>query len=332
MLQGTCLIIRKKAFSSTGISGKICALLGHRRRNLASLLAERMSRLPRGLKTRFAPSPTGYLHLGHVASAIYVWGLARLAGAEIILRIEDHDQARSRQPFEASILADLNWLGFKADRGVSSEESSPYRQSDHFERYASALETLGRDIYRCHCSRKDIQERDPYAMASGELRYDGHCRAIDKGPNVRLRIPERLMVFNDELLGHQRQSPVQQCGDLLLKDRDGFWTYNFAVCVDDVADDIGLIIRGQDILAATGRQIYLREKLGGRSAMIHVHHPLIYARPDHKLSKRDHATSIAQWRASGCEAEDVIGKAAFQVGLISEERPLSVSDLEALFL
>ncbi len=298
---------------------------------MPGLLTQRLSKLPKGLKTRFAPSPTGYLHLGHVASAIYVWGLARLAKAEVILRIEDHDQARSRKPYESSILADLEWLGFHADQGVRSEAPSAFRQSDHFERYASALASLPH-IYHCQCSRKDIQDRDPNAMASGELRYDGYCRALSAGPNVRLPVPDRQVAFEDLILGEQIQAPSEQCGDLLLKDRDGFWTYNFAVCVDDVADDIGLIIRGQDILSATGRQILLREKLGGRSEMIYVHHPLIYASKDHKLSKRDHSTSIAQWREGGLSAQEIIGKAAYQVGLIDREKPVSATEVEALFL
>ncbi len=298
---------------------------------MPGLLSQRMSKLPKGLKTRFAPSPTGYLHLGHVASAIYVWGLARLAQAEIILRIEDHDQSRSRKLYESSILSDLRWLGFHADHGVSSEAPSAYRQSDHFERYASALSSLTK-TYHCHCSRKDIQDRDPDAMKSGELHYDGYCRTLNAGPNVRSQMPDRRVTFDDLILGHQIQVPCEQCGDLLLKDRDGFWTYNFAVCVDDVTDDIGLIIRGQDLLSATGRQIILREKLGGRSEMNYVHHPLIYASQDHKLSKRDHSTSIAQWRESGLSAEDIIGKAAFQVGLVDKEKQVSASEVEALFL
>lgn len=286
--------------------------------------------IPSGLRTRFAPSPTGFLHLGHVASAIYVWGIARKAGAEIILRMEDHDQGRVRKDYERAILADLSWLGFHADRGVeSADRNSDFRQSDHWERYEKALERIKGETYRCNCSRKEILARAP--QNSGELCYDGHCRSLNQGPNIRLRLPDRSFTFLDGISGPQEQNPAQQCGDLLLKDRDGFWTYNFAVAVDDLEEDINLIIRGQDILPATARQMELRQILGADDKILHLHHPLIWADESKKLSKRDHSTSIAQWREQGFAAAQIIGKAAFQVGLTDRDEALEVKDLEALF-
>lgn len=295
------------------------------------MISQRISELPRGLRTRFAPSPTGHLHLGHVASAIYVWGLARLVGAEVILRMEDHDQGRCRKSYEESILRDLEWLGFEPDEGVSSLDTSRFRQSDHFERYAKALQFLAKDSYFCGCSRKEILDRNIHSSHASELHYDGHCRSRNEGPNIRLRFDERVVRFDDHFLGLQEQIPSRQCGDVLLKDRDGQWTYNFAVAVDDAEEDIGLIIRGQDILASTGRQIILREKLGDPSSVDYLHHPLIWAEPNKKLSKRDHATSIDQWKQSGLSAEAILGKAAFQVGLMPLESPISVKDIGGLF-
>jgi glutamyl/glutaminyl-tRNA synthetase len=286
--------------------------------------------IPGGLRTRFAPSPTGFLHLGHVASAIYVWGIARRAGAEIILRMEDHDQGRVRKEYERAILADLSWLGFHADRGVESvDKPSAFRQSDHWNRYEKALESIKAQTYRCNCSRKEILARSP--QNSGELRYDGHCRSIDQGPNIRLCLANQPITFLDGIAGREEQNPALQCGDLLLKDRDGFWTYNFAVTVDDLHEDINLIIRGQDILSATARQIELRRILGSEANVHYLHHPLIWADESKKLSKRDHSTSIAQWREQGFNAAEIIGKAAFQVGLIERDEALDVNDLRSLF-
>ena len=288
------------------------------------------SMIPRGLRTRFAPSPTGFLHLGHVASAIYVWGLARKSGAEVVLRMEDHDQGRVRKDYETSILDDLAWLGFKADAGVaSSDKASDYRQSDHWSRYENALQNLGDRVYRCQCSRKEILERT--GKNSEELWYDGFCRVHNQGPNIRLMLDSKSQTFVDGLLGEQIQTVSEQCGDLLLRDRDGFWTYNFAVTVDDIEEDISLIIRGQDILTATGRQLKLREQLGAKKQPLYIHHPLIWMDETKKLSKRDRSTSIGQWRDQGFLAADIIGKAAFQVGLIPTERPIQPAEVEDLF-
>lgn len=290
--------------------------------------------LPIGLRTRFAPSPTGYLHLGHVASAIYVWGIARLHGAEILLRMEDHDQGRCRRHYEASILENLRWLGFSADIGVTdADKPSPYRQSNHSERYEEALDQLHASTYRCQCSRKDILERTGTQLH--ELWYDGYCRSIDRGPNIRAKFPREIQRFHDHRLGAQTQTPADQCGDLLLKDRDGFWTYNFAVTVDDIKEGINLIIRGEDILSATGRQLQLRQILGGPSiAGVHfMHHPLLRSpeNAEQKLSKRDRSTSIGEWKAQGYAPEDLIGKAAFQLGLLDRETKVSAHELEGLF-
>lgn len=292
--------------------------------------SQQISKLPPGLRTRFAPSPTGYLHLGHVASAIYVWGIARLAKAEIILRIEDHDQGRCRKTYEDEILRDLAWLGFEPDDGVSSAAPSAFRQSNHWDRYEKALSAIAPWTFRCRCSRREILERSSLESVSSELLYDGYCRTRDEGPNIRFRMPEDTISFEDGIAGLTTQRPIDQCGDLLLKDRDGFWTYNFAVAVDDKEEGINLIIRGQDILPSTARQFLLGDALGGTRPKT-FHHPLIWADPLHKLSKRDRSTSIGEWRAGGLNAEDILGKAAFQVGLLSVESPLSVRDLGELF-
>jgi glutamyl-Q tRNA(Asp) synthetase len=284
--------------------------------------ADSLRSLPSGLHTRFAPSPTGHLHLGHVAAAAYVWGIAARVKATVHTRIEDHDQGRCRPAYITSIHEDLIWLGF-----LEAAAPQPPLQSQHFDRYAAYAKKLAHLTYICTCSRKQIAERT--GRKDDELWYDGHCRYKgDTGPGgLRLILEADAVTFNDLALGPITQKPYEQCGDLLIRDRDGYWTYNFAVTVDDIEDGIDFIVRGEDILHATGRRA-----LFGCSAIPHIlHHPLIWESPDKKMSKRDGSASLAAWRAEGYSAEGLLGKALFTVGLIPEERNVRVADLETLF-
>ena len=263
------------------------------------------------ITTRFAPAPTGHLHLGHVVNALYVWETARREGGRVLLRIEDHDRQRSRPEYEASILEDLEWLGFAPD--------APFvRQSDRTAIYNAALDRL-RDaglVYACECSRRDIV----YAGGSGaELRYPGTCSAkglsetADRAIRVRLSRSEES--FEDLLAGPQHQIPADQCGDLLARDRHGNWTYQFAVTVDDYDQGIDLVIRGMDLLQSTGRQIQLARLLGRATPPRFMHHALVMSSPDQKLSKSDGAMGIRELRARGLSAEDVQAEARRAVRL-----------------
>lgn len=288
------------------------------------------------LTTRFAPSPTGHLHLGHVASTLYVWSLARTLKAKIILRIEDHDRIRCRQTYEQSILDDLHWLGFHADVGVNdAHQSSPYRQSDHPERYQQAIEFLQRHhhLYYCTCSRKDLLERQGSTPNGEEVPYDGFCRTKNHPPagnSLRLTMPDQSITFNDLYLGPLTQRPSSQCGDLLLRDRDHQWTYQFCVVVDDWQEGVDLVIRGQDLTASTGRQILLGQMLGRPKPAKFYHHPLIHDATGRKLSKRDFAEAIATQRTQGVNPDIVRGQAAYLVGLQPENRPLTLARLERI--
>jgi glutamyl-tRNA synthetase/glutamyl-Q tRNA(Asp) synthetase len=274
--------------------------------------------------TRFAPSPTGYLHLGHVVNAIYVWGLARALGGRVLLRIEDHDRIRSRRVFEAAILEDLAWLEFVPDQGLNPVR----RQSTNDSAYANALATLAatHNVYACNCSRKDIRirSRSRATARQDSGRYPGTCRsqrlrpgdAVPRGVGVRVQLDERPESFTDGALGEIVQTPAEQCGDLLLRDRDGNWTYQFAVTVDDLNDDIDLVVRGMDLLSSTGRQIALARMLGRTELPHFFHHPLIIKRDGEKLSKSSRDTGVRELRAAGLDPPTVIGLAAASVGLI----------------
>lgn len=275
--------------------------------------------------TRFAPSPTGYLHLGHVVNAIYVWGVARALGGRVLLRIEDHDRIRCRPEYDEALLEDLDWLGFVPDVAPGGRKS--LRQSDDSEPYERALDDLRRTatVYACDCSRQDI----------GGEHYFGRCRTrgLDERPDrgLRVAIPPGIEPFDDLLLGSQEQTPASQCGDLLLRDRDGNWTYQFAVAVDDYGQAVNLVIRGADLLSSTGRQIRLARMLGRVEMPLFLHHPLIEKKPGEKLSKSDRDTGVRDLRRLGLAPAEVIGRAAAAVGLVETMRPIEAASVAELF-
>jgi glutamyl-Q tRNA(Asp) synthetase len=270
------------------------------------------------MRTRFAPAPTGFLHLGHIVNAIHVWGAARAAGGEVLLRIEDHDRRRSRAEYERAILDDLDWLGFVADRPSTGDFRAGRcdgRQSDRDEVYATALEDLKRMglVYACECTRNSLGAAD----ADGERRYPGTC--ADKGlreregTGLRVRLEPAVERFVDRVHGPQTQHPSEQCGDLLIRDRDGNWTYQFAAVVDDWRQGVTLVARGDDLLPSTGRQIQLARLLGRAEPPEFLHHPLVMRPDGRKLSKSDGDTGVRDLRAQGWTAAQVVQLAHEQI-------------------
>jgi glutamyl-tRNA synthetase/glutamyl-Q tRNA(Asp) synthetase len=295
--------------------------------------------LPSGWRTRFAPAPTGYLHLGHVVNAIYVWGMARAHDGRVVLRIEDHDRSRCRPEYEQALLDDLDWLGFVPDEGETSEfrtGESPRRQSDNDWRYAGAITALElRDlVYTCTCSRGDIA-RVVEDRPNEEMRYPGTCRAAALPPDAslqrRVRLGDDTERFFDLLRGPQQQTPAEQCGDLLVRDRLGQWTYQFAVTVDDLEQQIDLVIRGEDLLDSTGRQRALARLLGRRRPLLFLHHPLIRHPDGAKLSKSAGDTGVRELRASGRTSAEVVGRAAQLAGLQPTDAPCDARDVRRFF-
>ena len=289
---------------------------------------DRLARaLPPRPRTRYAPSPTGYLHLGHVVNAIYVWGVARVLDGQVLVRIEDHDRIRSRPEYETALREDLEWLGFTGDAPI-------VRQSDDARAYEEAVDVLSRthSVYACDCSRREIA-----AAADGvgdEVRYTGRgrTRRLDTAGACGLRVvmePGRER-FDDALRGEQVQDPALQCGDLLIRDRDRHWTYQFAVTVDDIRQGIDLVIRGGDLLASTGRQIRLARMLGRSTPPVFLHHPILLNPSGEKLSKSSGDTGVRDLRAAGMSAADVIGLAAAAVGLVETPRSIPAGEVEHL--
>jgi len=264
--------------------------------------------------TRFAPAPTGYLHLGHALNAKLVWQYARAVAGRVLLRIEDHDRERCRPEYEAAILDDLDWLGFSADAFPTSafrRGQCESRQSDRLAIYAAAAADLGSRglIYGCTCSRQEIAAASP-ARVGEEPRYPGTCRdrGIPPEPGVvwRLTLEDGSETFDDLIRGPQRQEPSAQCGDVAIRDRLGNWTYQFVVSVDDFVQDIDLVVRGRDLLASTGRQIQIARLLGRETPAVFAHHDLIMKSATQKLSKSDGDTGIRDLRAAGKTREQVL--------------------------
>ena len=246
--------------------------------------------------TRFAPAPTGFLHLGHVLNALYVWDAARESRPDgrVLLRIEDHDRQRSRKEYEDAILDDLTWLGFSADGPL-------VRQSEREPIYKDALDGLRRLglVYACECSRAGFDGH----------RYPGTCaeKNLPEAPglSLRVRLAPTVEHFDDLRLGPQTQRPSEQCGDLLARDRQGNWTYQFAVTVDDLKQGVTLVVRGEDLLESTGRQIQLARLLGRAEPPRFLHHGLLMKSPAQKLSKSDGDTGIRDLRARGLTPAEV---------------------------
>jgi len=288
--------------------------------------------------TRFAPAPTGYLHLGHVANAVFVWGMAAATGARVILRVEDHDRQRSRAVYEQALLDDLDWLGFAPDTFPTAAfraGACEGRQSDRVAHYDAAARQLAQAglVYGCTCSRQDLGAASP--DVTGERRYPGTCRTRGIGlePNVawRLRMDDGPERFEDLLVGHQEQDPASQCGDLVIRDRIGNWTYQFAAGVDDWLMGVTLVVRGRDLLASTGRQIRIGRLLGRAQPARFAHHRLIMKSATQKLSKSDRDTGVRDLRSSGWTAPSVIGEAAFRVGLTPEVRDIEADQVGEMF-
>jgi glutamyl/glutaminyl-tRNA synthetase len=279
------------------------------------------------VRTRFAPAPTGYLHLGHVANAIHVWGIARARGGTVLLRIEDHDRQRCRPAFDAALVEDLAWLGFEPDEG-------PVRQSGDDGPYAAALAALREAglVYGCDCTRSTFAawsatHRRPWHGVG----CPGDCRSRG-APETTLRaaLGGGAETWMDDLVG-PCSGDVAPSGDLVVRDRHGNWTYGFAVVVDDLRHEVDLVVRGRDLLDATPTQIRLARHLGRAVPPTFAHHHLI-RRPDgHKLSKADGATSVRELRAAGRRPEDLIGAAAAAVGLLGVARPLVATEIASLF-
>lgn len=278
-------------------------------------------------RTRFAPSPTGKMHLGHARTALVTWLRARQQGGRIVMRMEDIDRPRVVPGSADAICRDHEWLGLDWDEG-------PFFQSARDEAYGAALARLRRAslVYRCTCSRKEIAAIASAPHDEEGPRYPGTCRSGESKPGrpaaLRFRFEEPAPGFEDRIAGHYAAGAVG--GDFVLRRADGTWAYQLAVVVDDAESHITEVIRGADLLSSTPRQIALYQALGHTIPRF-AHVGLVVDHEGTRLSKRHGSTAIQSLRDAGRSPEQVIGLLAHSLGLTPTDAPIRVGDLVSGF-
>ncbi|GAB6124431.1 tRNA glutamyl-Q(34) synthetase GluQRS [Humidesulfovibrio idahonensis] len=285
-----------------------------------------------GVVGRLAPSPTGQLHLGNAWAFLLAWLGARSAGGRVVLRLEDIDPERARPEFAAGIVRDLRWLGLDWDEGPDvGGPHGPYEQSGRLDFYAGALgrlEAAGR-VYPCFCTRKELRSlaSAPHASVAedGSPIYPGTCRNLSaterdalarqgRRPACRLRCDDIAVAFDDLVAGPQRMTLHDCGGDFALRRSDGVFAYQLAVVLDDIAMGVTQVVRGDDILSSTPRQIFLHQLLGAPVPQ-YAHLPLVLDAEGERLAKRHQSLTLAALRESGVTAPAIVGYLAWRAGL-----------------
>ncbi len=280
------------------------------------------------IKGRFAPSPTGRMHLGNVFSALLSWLSAKSQGGTWLLRIEDIDPQRSKQEYAELIMDDLHWLGLDWDEG-------PYYQSergDIYEHYLKQLTDNGL-TYPCYCTRADILATQAPHESDGRVVYKGTCRnlapGVKTGPAaIRMKVPSEgkgILSFTDGHYGMQTIDLTTHCGDFIVRRKDGAWAYQLAVVVDDALMGINEVVRGCDLLLSSPQQIYLAQQLGFVPPHF-THLPLLCNKQGQRLSKRDQSLDMAALRTSNTP-EEIIGMLAHAAGLQQSNEPITAQEL-----
>lgn len=288
------------------------------------------------VKGRFAPSPSGRMHLGNVYAALMSWLSAKRQGGTWLLRIEDLDPQRSKRQYAEWIEDDLHWLGLDWDEGGLEGKglAGPYCQSLRSDIYAHYLQQLQEDglTYPCYCTRADIMATQAPHESDGRVVYAGTCRNVPPRPDasaaIRLQVPDRDIVFTDQTFGTQCINLAHHCGDFILRRKDGAWAYQLAVVVDDALMGVNEVVRGEDLLLSTPQQIYLQELLGFNTPT-YRHIPLLKNEAGQRLSKRDRSEDMGVLRQQHSAAE-LLGLLALRTGLITEYQPITAQELLTL--
>ncbi len=274
------------------------------------------------VRTRFAPSPTGDLHLGGAWTALASWVVARVdPSGESLLRVEDLDPPRVIAGAEQRIEEDLRWLGLTWD-GV------PVRQSGRSALYEAAIARLAAQglVYPCDCSRAEIARVASAPHAGEEIVYPGSCRDRDPGrpmrrpPALRVRVPDETTDVLDGIAGRVAQNLAREVGDFVLRRGDGVYAYQLAVIVDDLDQSITHVVRGADLLASAPRQAWLARALGGTPPQ-YLHVPMVLGPEGARLEKRTRGVTVRELRDEGVAPERILGVLAYGLGLVSDDAP-----------
>ena len=287
---------------------------------------------------RFAPSPSGRLHLGNLACSLLAWLSAKSQGGRIVLRIEDLDAERCPRIYADLLEQDLDWLGLAWDEGGSTGgPNGPYYQSECAEIYTASYKKLEERglVYPCFCSRAQLHAASAPHTSDGNVVYPGTCRGLTaaeieekrkkKAPAYRLMVPDEDITFVDGCMGPHTENLLHDCGDFYLRRADGVFAYQLAVVVDDARMGVTEVVRGADLLSSTARQLCLYRLLGLQAPGF-AHCPLLLAPDGRRLSKRDGDQSLENLREK-YTAQEIVGKLAYAYGLQPEPAPRTPESL-----
>ncbi len=286
----------------------------------------------RNVVGRFAPTPSGRMHLGNVFAALIAWASVRSRDGEMVLRMEDLDTQRTSADFAAVLRDDLKWLGLDYDR-----ETPPQSQrSETYDRYFDMLREKGL-IYPCYCTRSQLHSVNAPHLSDGTYVYTGTCRNLsdadrakfDRKPAWRCVVPDKVWTVEDKVQGHYELNLFDQCGDMVMRRADGIYVYQLAVTVDDGEAGVTEVVRGMDLLSSAPRQMYLQE-LFGFSHPEYGHVPMLLAPDGRRLSKRDRDLDLGELRKR-VTPEKLIGTLAFAAGLIDQNVSVSARELAKEF-
>ena len=281
---------------------------------------------------RFAPTPSGRMHLGNVFAALVAWLSVRSRDGEMVLRMEDLDTLRTSAEFAQILRSDLAWLGLDYDRETPAQST----RSHVYDEYFHTLEVKGL-LYPCYCTRSQLHSVNAPHLSDGTYVYPGTCRnlteeqrkAFDRLPAWRIKVPDRLWSLQDLVQGHYEENLATDCGDFVVRRADGVHVYQLAVTVDDGEAGVTEVVRGVDLLSSAPRQMYLQE-LFGFAHPAYGHVPLLVAPDGRRLSKRDKDMDLGYIRQN-MSPEQLIGKLAAAAGLIDKAESISARELATVF-
>ena len=281
---------------------------------------------------RFAPTPSGRMHLGNVFAFLIAWLSVKSRGGSIVLRMEDLDTQRTSEEFAQMLRKDLQWLGLTWD----DEQTPQSQRSAIYDRYFEKLQDEHL-LYPCYCTRSQLHNVNAPHRSDGTYVYPGTCRhlteaeraAFSRLPAWRVLVPDREWVFRDLLQGQQRENLLTDCGDFVVRRADGCYVYQLAVTVDDGEAGVTEVVRGVDLMSSAARQMYLQEKFGFPHPE-YGHVPLLLAPDGRRLSKRDQDLDLDALRKY-VSAEELIGSLAKSCGLLTQYEPISAVELSSLF-
>ena len=278
---------------------------------------------------RFAPTPSGRMHLGNVFAAMIAWLSVRSQGGKMVLRMEDLDTQRTSAEFAETLRQDLLWLGLTWD-----EETPPQSvRAPVYDGYFDILKEKGL-LYPCYCTRSQLHNVNAPHLSDGTYVYPGTCRNLqtppaDRAPSWRVMVPDKIWEFTDVVFGPQRENLLTDCGDFVVRRADGVYVYQLAVTVDDGEAGVTEVVRGLDLLSSSPRQMYLQE-LFGFSHPRYAHVPMLLSPDGRRLSKRDKDLDLGILRTK-MSAEQLLGLLAFSAGLIDQKVAISAQELSREF-